>query len=212
MDNISYDEHGNKIPEDKFLGVLGRRETITLLLHFAALLAAVYVDDLGPVLSLTGSTGASCLAYIGPGLVYLGINGEAFLSYVDDKLKPRGRFSGRIEPMFVCDADVTFDDDTTDIAARRKPWWWWVCGFPIWVAIASAGAHGTNKFLTKLQCEVGDPFSCSDSSDSDEVIGPKTRDYYVSMVFITFGVFVSVVGVASNMFVQMDDVFDTNQT
>uniref|UniRef100_A0A7R9ZBJ0 Amino acid transporter transmembrane domain-containing protein n=1 Tax=Pseudictyota dubia TaxID=2749911 RepID=A0A7R9ZBJ0_9STRA len=57
---------------------MNRRHSWTLALYLAALLPGLFLDDLGPVLSITGSLGGSCIAYVAPGLVYLGVNGEAF--------------------------------------------------------------------------------------------------------------------------------------
>lgn len=57
---------------------LNRRRCWTLALYVAALIPGLFLNDLGPVLSITGSLGGSCIAYVAPGLVYLGINGEAF--------------------------------------------------------------------------------------------------------------------------------------
>jgi hypothetical protein len=47
------------------------------------------------------------------------------------------------------------------------------------------------------------------SEDSDEVIGAHTSDYYMSMFFIAFGLVAAVVGVASNIYVQVNNVFFT---
>ena len=58
---------------------LNRREKVTLISYIMALLPALVFDDTGIVLSLTGAIAGSVLAYIGPGLAYLGINGYAFL-------------------------------------------------------------------------------------------------------------------------------------
>merc|ERR1712194_144217 len=44
-----------------------------------ALLPALAFDDTGIVLSLTGSIAGSVLAYVAPGLAFLGVNGHAFL-------------------------------------------------------------------------------------------------------------------------------------
>ena len=210
MDNTTVDEQGNVVPERKMVGFLGRRERITLLIYFSTLVPALIVDDLGPVLSLTGSIGASCVAYIGPGLAYLGINGDAFLTYLNSKIQPQSASPDDIELPVVGDADATMKETAhPGLASVSKPWWWWVCGFPVWRAIASTGAHGTNAFLTNFQTEVGEPFRNAASADGDEVIGPKPRDYYISMVFITFGILALVVGVASNIYVQVNDVFYT---
>lgn len=62
-------------------GVCNRRHLMTFAIYIATLVPALLVDDLGPVLSITGAIGASSISYIAPGLIYLGINGEAFVSY-----------------------------------------------------------------------------------------------------------------------------------
>ena len=61
---------------------MNRRQTWTLLIYLSTLLPALIFSDIGPVLSLTGAIGGGCIAYIGPGLVYLGVNGEDFLNSV----------------------------------------------------------------------------------------------------------------------------------
>jgi len=62
-----------------------------LLCSFAlvvlALVPALAVDNLGIVLSLTGAVGASAIAYIAPGLIYLGVNGEEFLALLDKRVR-----------------------------------------------------------------------------------------------------------------------------
>eukprot|EP00592_Proboscia_alata_P023900 CAMPEP_0194444412 /NCGR_PEP_ID=MMETSP0176-20130528/127256_1 /TAXON_ID=216777 /ORGANISM="Proboscia alata, Strain PI-D3" /LENGTH=656 /DNA_ID=CAMNT_0039270785 /DNA_START=179 /DNA_END=2148 /DNA_ORIENTATION=- len=65
---------------------VGRRKKLTLVLYIAALIPALIFDNLGHVLSVTGSLGGSCIAYIAPGLVYLGVNGEYFLTYCNEVL------------------------------------------------------------------------------------------------------------------------------
>jgi hypothetical protein len=41
-------------------------------------------ENLGPVLAISGAVGGSCLAYIGPGMVYLGVHGGRFLQLVQE--------------------------------------------------------------------------------------------------------------------------------
>ncbi|KAL7561926.1 hypothetical protein ACA910_022486 [Epithemia clementina (nom. ined.)] len=60
-----------------------RRVGLTTVLYTLAVIPAAAFDDLGPVLAITGAVGGSCLSYIGPGLIYLGIHGERFLELVD---------------------------------------------------------------------------------------------------------------------------------
>ena len=182
------------------------------------LIPALIVNDLGPVLSLTGSLGASCIAYIGPGLVYLGINGDEFLTYCGKMLQDRSYKShkaesngtnGEVELPVVGDASVNIQaPPEAHYPTGSKPWWWWLMGFPIWTAIASAGAHDSRIFLSNLEAEFGEPIQVA-SADSEEVIGAKRRDYYISMFFIVFGVIAAVAGVASNIYVEVHDVFYT---
>ncbi len=47
---------------------LNRRQSWSLGIYCMALVPALFVDDLGPVLSSTGSLGGGRIAYIGPGL------------------------------------------------------------------------------------------------------------------------------------------------
>ena len=137
---------------------------MTACLIVCTLIPALIVDDLGPVLSLTGSLGASCLSYIAPGLVYLGINGDSFLAYLADHLRNKGfgngnstgtpKGAGEVELPVVGDASARMPTTQapTDLSPLQgsKPWWWWLGGFPLWVAIASSGAHGTHNFLANF--------------------------------------------------------------
>ena len=61
-----------------------RRVAITLIVYFACLIPALLVDNVGSVLAITGTIGASCLAYIGPGLIYMAVYGGEFLDKVDE--------------------------------------------------------------------------------------------------------------------------------
>ena len=61
-----------------------RRVGLTAALYVLAVLPAAVFTDLGPVLALSGAIGGSCLSYIGPGAVFLGVHGERFLALVRD--------------------------------------------------------------------------------------------------------------------------------
>merc|ERR1711897_65914 len=63
-----------------------RRHYVTIALYLMALIPACIFDNLGPVLSISGAVGASCLAYIAPGLVYLGVNGSVFIEKIQNLL------------------------------------------------------------------------------------------------------------------------------
>lgn len=166
MDNASVGPDGEPVAERKFWGCLGRREKVTIGLYFLALIPALIVDDLGPVLSLTGSLGASCIAYIAPGLAYMGVNGGDFLDWVsghsntsDDNERKNDQDNPEVELPVVGDATATMvtvseqqqnrwtDDGNSGDSRRRKPWWWCLVGMPLWVALATAGERGTREFL-----------------------------------------------------------------
>jgi sodium-coupled neutral amino acid transporter 11 len=100
-----------------------RRITWTFALYLATLIPALIVDDLGPVLSITGSLGGCCLAYIAPGLVYLGINGDDFLQYVTHMLKDYQRN----DENEILEAYTTMETAPTEIVYvldGSKPWFW----------------------------------------------------------------------------------------
>ena len=59
-----------------------RRVGLTAVIFVLAMVPASVTDNLGHVLAVTGAVGGSCLSYIGPGMVYLGIHGERFLQLV----------------------------------------------------------------------------------------------------------------------------------
>jgi sodium-coupled neutral amino acid transporter 11 len=212
MDNTSVGQNGEQVPERKTCGCLGRREKVTFLLYLAVLVPALIVDDLGPVLSLTGSLGASCIAYIAPGLVYLGMNGEAFLEWSGAILQRKGFKSkksdagGEIELPVVGDASATMQTSTTPElgAPKSHPWWWCLVGMPIWVSVASTGDLGSKAFLTELGVSEAELVRHQNDADS---IGPRPRDYIWSIVFVIFGIIAAVFGVISNVYVQVNDVF-----
>ena len=79
---FSYDDSNAGDADEANVGV---RYKVTVLLYLATLLPALVFDDLGPVLSITGSLGGSCIAYIAPGMVYLGVYGDEFIAYMNGK-------------------------------------------------------------------------------------------------------------------------------
>lgn len=198
------DENGNTHPPPKWFGLIGRRERIVLMLYVATLIPALIVNDLGPVLSITGSLGGSCVAYIGPGLIYLGVHGESFIEYTDVLLgkPPKSQTDTAAELPVAGDANATMDAPSMEQGS--KPFWWWLGLFPIWRAIASAGALGMRQNLEQLEEESP---GVTTVPPSGEVIGPITRDYYTAMFFIIFGAVAVLVGLISNIYAIIDDTF-----
>lgn len=208
MDNPYVGPNGETMPEQKFLGALGRRELVTLALYVIALIPALIVDDLGPVLSLTGSLGASSIAYIAPGLAYIGINGTDFLQWASGSIRTKDAgVAGEVELPVVGDSSASMQVSNEITMNGRKPWWWFLSGMPIWTAIASRGASGTKTFLADLG--ISDSDVASASVETEEVVAPSKRDYVMSIVFIICGIVAAVLGVASNIYVQVNKVFFT---
>ena len=85
---------GRRAHEGDDASILNRRDrriTLTVALYILALIPAVLFQNMGNVLSVTGAIGGSCLSYIGPGAVYIGIHGAALIKMANDfwKLGPR---------------------------------------------------------------------------------------------------------------------------
>ena len=211
MDNTTVGPNGEQVPEQKMCGFFGRREQITLGLYVITLIPALIVDDLGPVLSFTGSLGASCIAYIAPGLVYIGINGGDFLQWATGSVRSKSKDSehggadpGQIELPVVGDSSASMEVRTDHDMGGSKPWWWFPVGMPIWTAIASMGEHGTTEFMAELGVSGNHHVA---TGEDDEVVSPNRKDFIISIVFIICGIIAAVCGVASNIYVQVNDIF-----
>lgn len=70
-----------------------RRFGLTFTLYLLAIIPALVFDDIGVVLSATGAIGGSCLSYLGPGMIYLGIHGKIFLEHVSSWWFLRGTWN-----------------------------------------------------------------------------------------------------------------------
>lgn len=176
------------------------RWRLTAGLYLTSLIPALIFNDLGIVLSLTGSLGASAVAYIGPGLVVLGINGHDFVEWVQGKSMDGTVATGgsEVELPVVGDASATIQNVPEIGSSFNKPWWWFPLAMPVWVAIANSGARGTDAFLADYH---------SQSNAGATLVIPDRRDYIVACLFIVFGVVAAVCGLATNIYVQINDVF-----
>lgn len=188
---------GEKVPAQKFLGLIGRREKITLSVYVGALIPALIFNDLGPVLSITGAVGGSCLAFIGPGLIYIGAYGEDFMQYTDAMMGKK-----------TADAEATPELPVEGDAAAvmyessggSTPLWWYPTLMPLWRAIASTGAMGMKIRLEQIEEE--HPGATSVEA-SGEIVGPTHGMFYLSMFMIVFGIVALVAGLISNIVVNM---------
>jgi solute carrier family 38 (sodium-coupled neutral amino acid transporter), member 11 len=184
MDNTTVNSRGEVQPEHNAwcCGYIGRRAFVTILLFVASLIPALLVDDLGPVLSITGSLGASCIAYIAPGLVYLGINGGHFLQWVDGKTEEHSDETVKgTELPVVGDATARMPSplssttttgmtasgtNTVQQRSRRRPLWWYFVGMPLWIAIAKRGERGTREYMMEQNSQY--QINHSHSGDDDD--------------------------------------------
>ena len=199
------DMDGDNHEDSSLLGLfLNRRIKWTLALFISTLIPALIVDDVGPVLSITGSVGGCCLAYISPGLVYLGVNGEYFLEYVGSKLEKDDKevavTDSGIEPNTMY-ANMVLSPSQRQALDGTKPWWWYPLLMPLWVHIAMTGSQGMKERLAALGREHG-TLDIQTISPT-ETIFPKRGDYFLSIFFITFGVVSCVAGLLSNFIVHI---------
>lgn len=170
---------------------LKRRHQVTIGIYIITLIPALIVDDLGPVLSITGAIGGCCLAYIGPGLAYLGVHGDAFLEWIGGAVQNKNSTTTNKNGATVQVEDLPVEGDATanlpDLTATAtspavrstagpKPWWWWPTLMPIWVAIASTGARGMSDRMTAIEQEHGGPATLNTTNLSDDLGNGTNND------------------------------------
>ncbi|VEU38644.1 unnamed protein product [Pseudo-nitzschia multistriata] len=145
---------GRKAHEGDDTSVLNRRDrriTLTTVLYLIAVIPAALFEDLGDVLAVTGGVGGSCLSYIGPGIVYIGIHGDRFLELTESYFD-RG-FLGISE---VQTGEWNDDEESSPLVNKAtnrmalssddcfycklfKLLSWYLTGMPLWISLASIG-------------------------------------------------------------------------
>jgi len=198
-------DEGNRKPG---ILCLGRRQAWTLGIYVMALIPALIVDDLGPVLSITGSLGGSCVAYIAPGLIFLGLHGDEFLQMITgslDKRKASDSATGDIELPVAGDSNTTMQTAqvTATYKEMNKPWWWFPLLMPIWCAIASTGSTTMKERMSRA----GVLEMTETTADEDDDLVAHRKDFLIAIFFILFGVIAVVAGILSNIFVQVNGIF-----
>ena len=147
---------GRRAREGDDASVLNRRDrrvTTTLIIYLACLIPALYTENVGSVLAISGTIGASSLAYIGPGLIYMAVYGKEFLALVDETW-------GSSSPAVVeCDEKPLESSFLLSSGILPKPTpisesipkdiAWYILLMPIWCAIADMGQKRLNFFLQK---------------------------------------------------------------
>jgi sodium-coupled neutral amino acid transporter 11 len=185
---------------------------------------AIIFSDIGPVLSLTGAVGGSCISYIGPGLVFIGINGEQFLNKVGDWVERWRRAKGYSK----CnDSGITESSDLPvegyarlelphdpnkvhgyeRITSGPKPCWYYIGLFPIWCSVAERGAtHMEQKIDAFNMPQESGNAAVGESKDVLPV--PSNWDFFVAFFFVLFGILSLVAGVVSNVYAQWHNLDD----
>lgn len=185
-----------------------RRQSWTIGIYLLTLFPALLVDDVGPVLSFTGSLGGGCIAYMAPGLCYLAVNGGEFLLFANNLLNKGKQPSGNSD---VTEADLPVDGNanqviithssnpaTVEIDSGAKPIWWYIAGFPIWCKVATVGRM---NMTARIQQEQEVSPSPQDVNEEDILI-PNTTEFCIAICFVIFGVVAVIAGVGSNVYVQ----------
>ena len=180
----------------------------------STIIPALLFNDIGPVLSFTGAIGASCISYIGPGLVFLGVNGEEFMNSIGEYLNRWRRERGCLTTEAYSEGDLPVDGNASlrqkvdinctyeNITSGRKPCWYYLGLFPLWVWIANRGA---SNIQLKIDAAISS-VACDDNID--ELPRPSPADFCVCIFFVLFGVVAMVAGVVSNVYVQMNNLDD----
>jgi len=136
-----------------------RRVAITLIVYFSCLFPALVVDDVSSVLALTGTIGASSLAYIGPGLIYMAVYGGEFLQKVDDiwgssvdenEDQPQDVESSRLLASTKTSQSTPESEHSPSILQNLvKGTAWYLLFMPIWCSIANMGKKKLSAFQEK---------------------------------------------------------------
>mmetsp|Transcript_37842 Transcript_37842/g.91772 ORF Transcript_37842/g.91772 Transcript_37842/m.91772 type:complete len:648 (-) Transcript_37842:342-2285(-) len=157
---------GRSAHEGDDTSVLNRRDrrvTLTVLLYLTAAIPAAFVRDVGAVLALSGSVGASSLAYIGPGAVYLGIHGARFLelskAYFGLPKEENEVTREDLEPLYSSSIESDFDlppEDSWLFQSFQKVSYYLLL-MPIWCRIAKVGKSCLTSHITTLAMQTPHP-------------------------------------------------------
>ena len=148
---------GRRAREGDDASVLSRRDrrvTITLVIYLACLIPALFTSNVGFVMAISGTIGASSLAYIGPGLIYMAVYGEEFLALVNETwgassppavdyerkpLESSSLMSNRPSSGPTSKSELMLEKYAKDVV-------WYILLMPIWCAIADRGQKRLIEF------------------------------------------------------------------
>jgi hypothetical protein len=156
---------GRRADEGDDASVLSRRDqrvTITLVIYLACLIPALFMKNAGFVMAISGTIGASSLAYIGPGLIYMAVYGEEFLALVnkiwgassppavDYDMKPQessSLVSKRASSEPTSKSESMLEKYVNDVL-------WYILLMPIWFVIADRGQKRLIEFRQKKALKI----------------------------------------------------------
>ena len=140
-----------------------RRIGLTTVLYILAVIPAVLTNDLGPVLAITGTVGGSCLSYLGPGVIYLGVHGERFLTLARQAFGGRNTSTGESdddeEKIMETTPLVTGksgngktgeNHDTVEVVGVWNCMMWYITAMPLWCAVARFGKVRLQDHITEM--------------------------------------------------------------
>lgn len=141
-----------------------RRVTLTFLLYLSAVIPAAFFQDVGIVLAASGAIGGSCLSYIGPGAVYLGVHGARFLEiskyYFGLPLEATDEPSNaELEPLYSKPVSANLDPPQTESVLMRKfkDISFYFMLMPVWCKIAQIGKNFLTFHITELALKTPHP-------------------------------------------------------
>jgi len=194
---------GRRAHEGDDASILNRRDRrigLTFALYLLAVVPAAMFENMGSVLAVTGAIGGSCLSYLGPGLVYLGIHGGRFLELIEQScfssmLKPSSEESD-ISSAKKANQTSSHAVETTPLVSGKKPnpteeaqdkgtenekesyimygikvVVWYASGFPLWCYIARWGKNGLTQHVHDLALKSPHPIRIGDVEYSKVLVG-----------------------------------------
>jgi sodium-coupled neutral amino acid transporter 11 len=208
------EEFAEKVEDNALPGwkCFGRRQLATLAIYICSLIPALLVDDVGPVLSIVGSLGASSVAYVAPGLVYLGVHGDEFIEMITSLLRNRqsksstsGTTVGELPLEGDAKAEMQSGLVSSSYKEMSKPWWWYPLLMPLWCSIASAGSISMREKIAESVEDMDAPLQSEKAMETEDEPLANPRDFCVAIFFVVFGVTAIFAGLASNVVVQLNN-------
>lgn len=166
-----------------------RRYILTLSLFAVAVIPAALCENLGTVLAITGAVGGSCLSYIGPGILYLGVHGDEFIrqvsslfsttesepSTIDSSMPVKApppsiaeSSNNEATPLISSETSSTLKSSLTMrvflsmVILTFKNFAWYCLGMPVWCAIAKSGSKGLQTHVHEMALKSPYPIRIGD--------------------------------------------------